>query len=252
MRLIKKIARAFIRETACSNPQVSIDQPSRSLSANTLEIWDSVRPFTMTSLERVAALCDSIDYIVRNGIAGQIVECGVWKGGSAMAAMLRLKQNGEISREFALFDTFEGMTLPGEHDRDLKGVSAEQQLAAGPPESNLVWCRSHLDEVLHNISLTGYDKGLISCIKGNVLETIPREGQEEIALLRLDTDFYDSTLHELRHLYHHVAPGGVVIIDDYGHWRGCQKAVDEFFEAEPFRPLMHSIDYTGRIFVKPN
>ena len=71
---------------------------------------------------------------------------------------------------------------------------------------------------------------------------------ERIALLRIDTDWYESTRHELVHLYPRLSPGGVLIIDDYGHWQGARKAVDEYFQAGLF---LNHIDYTGRLAIKP-
>jgi hypothetical protein len=73
---------------------------------------------------------------------------------------------------------------------------------------------------------------------------------EQIAVLRLDTDFYESTRHELRHLYPRLVHGGVLIIDDYGHWAGARKAVDEYIAEEGIRLLLNRIDYTGRIAIK--
>jgi hypothetical protein len=112
-----------------------------------------------------------------------------------------------------------------------------------------VWCYSSLDEVRSNMVRTGYPVDRMRFVKGKVEDSIPGQAPAQIALLRLDTDFYESTYHELRHLYPRLAPGGVLIIDDYGHWAGARKATDQYF-AELGRPvLLQRIDYTGRLAI---
>ena len=91
----------------------------------------------------------------------------------------------------------------------------------------------------------------VHLIKGMVEQTIPHDAPDQIALLRLDTDWYESTAHELKHLYPRLANRGIMIIDDYGHWQGARMAVDEFIQAQDFKPFLHRIDYTGRLIVKP-
>src|SRR5437899_1648125 len=89
----------------------------QDLDKETLSIIERVRPFTMTSDERLAALCISVAYVVQHAIAGDFVECGVWKGGSTMAAALTFSAAGDTSRRLHLFDTFEGMSEPTDADR---------------------------------------------------------------------------------------------------------------------------------------
>jgi O-methyltransferase len=214
--------------------------------AATIKIIEQVGPFTQTSPERIFALKNAIEYVIKNDIAGDIVECGIWKGGSMMAAALTLLNLG-VKRRLYLFDTFAGMTTPTAVDRDLYGRSALQNLQEGMRESNNV----SLDEVRANLRSTGYDESLITYVRGPVEETLPNNAPETIAILRLDTDWHESTYHELQHLFPRVSGGGVLIIDDYGHWGGAQRAVDEFFAAIKLPLLLNRIDYTGRICVKP-
>jgi hypothetical protein len=108
-----------------------------------------------------------------------------------------------------------------------------------------------LEEVVGNLASTGYPVERSYFIKGLVEETVPDQAPARIALLRLDTDWYRSTLHELDHLFHRISPGGVLIVDDYGHWRGAKEAVDEFFSGSGVHLLLNRIDYTGRIAVVP-
>lgn len=212
--------------------------------------WQAVSPFTMTSPERVNALCAAVRYIVRARILGDIVECGVWKGGSMMAAARTLLKEGDGDRRLNLFDTFEGMPPPGTADVSIDGDSAAQLLAVAPKQ-DLVWAHSPLEEARKAVLSTGYDPKKIAFVKGRVEETIPSRAPAKIALLRLDTDWYESTRHELIHLYPRLVSGGVLIIDDYGHWKGARKAVDEYLKENSIQLLLNRVDYTGRIALKP-
>lgn len=211
--------------------------------ASDIEIIRAVEPYTMTSTERIHALVHAVRHVVRNRIAGDMVECGVWKGGSVMAMALTLLQLGERDRSLYLFDTFSGMTPPSDVDVDYQGQQAQVILDA-------VRCEASQQEVENAVFSTGYDREKIHFVPGRVEETIPAYAPESIALLRLDTDWYESTQHELVHLFPRLARGGVIIIDDYGHWRGARQAVDEYLAQHEIPLLLHRIDYTGRIGVK--
>jgi predicted O-methyltransferase YrrM len=204
----------------------------------------AVSAYTMTSPERVRAVAEGIRYVTQNSIPGAIVECGVWRGGSTMAAALALRAAGDTSRELFLFDTFEGMSAPEGADVDIRGTHADRSA----PERS---CAASLEDVKQNLASTGYPAERVRYVKGKVEDTIPAGAPQAIALLRLDTDWYASTLHELRHLYPRLARGGVLIIDDYGHWQGARQAVDEYFQQLSPRPMLSRIDYTGRVCVKP-
>jgi len=208
-----------------------------------IEIIRAVEPYTMTSTERIHALVHAVRHIVRNRIAGDMVECGVWKGGSVMAMALTLLQLGERGRSLYLFDTFSGMTAPSDVDVDYQGQQARVILDA-------VRCEASQQEVEKAVFSTGFEREKIHFVPGRVEETIPDRAPASIALLRLDTDWYESTQHELLHLFPRLARGGVIIIDDYGHWRGARQAVDEYIAQNQIPLLLHRIDYTGRIGVK--
>jgi O-methyltransferase len=213
-------------------------------------IIDKVRPFTMTSEERISSLCHAVRYIVRANIPGDIVECGVWRGGSTMAAALALIGEGDTSRTLHLFDTFTGMTPPTDADRAAQsGVSAAKLLETSE-KSSYVWAYASIDEVRANLASVQYPASRVRLVEGKVEDTIPAEAPSTIALLRLDTDWYESTRHELIHLYPRLALGGVLIIDDYGFWEGARKAVDEYIGANRLPILLNRIDDTGRIAVK--
>lgn len=218
-------------------------------------IWEKVQPYTMTSRERAFALWSAVNTVVDNRIPGAFVECGVWKGGSSMLIALTLQSRGIVDRELFLFDTFDGMTAPGPADLDLEDQPAAALMAGsrGDEVAELVRAAAPLEGVRAAMESTGYDMRLVRFIKGDVRQTLIRTQTLGVALLRLDTDFYDSTMAELLALYPRLAQGGVLIVDDYGHWQGAQKAVDEYFAdpKTPFaRPMLWAIDYTGRGGVK--
>lgn len=235
------------------------DGPTSPLQTYEPEIQAAVAaalPYTMTSAERVVATADAVAYVTRRGLAGALVECGVWRGGSVLAMIKVLQQLGVDDRDIFLFDTFEGMTKPTEADTSVYDPPALEtwESSAGAGQVAWDWAFSdrvfNLEEVRKRILMSGYPKERLHFIKGAVEDTLPAKAPVEIAVLRLDTDWYESTRHELTHLYPRLALGGVLIIDDYGHWKGAQRAVDEYF-SETAQPLLLSrIDYTGRIGVK--
>jgi O-methyltransferase len=228
---------------------LKIDQ---AYSPGELEIITKVKPFTATSVERIVTLVNVVNYLSKNQIAGDFVECGVWRGGSMMAAMLALLQRGDTSRHFYLFDTYEGMTPPTDKDITFDGNRAADLLAATEKkEGPNYWCIASLEDVQKNVYSTGYPKDKIHFIKGRVEDTLPAKSPAQIALLRLDTDWYDSTHHELVHLYPLLCANGALVLDDYGHWQGSRRAVDEYFAAQTFAPLLTKLDFTGRLIIKP-
>jgi hypothetical protein len=214
------------------------------LSPERRELFARVGPYTQTSLERVATLADAVEYVIAANVAGDFVECGVWRGGSSMAIALTLLRLGATDRRLWLYDTFGRMPTPGERDRDYAGRPVAGQEATMLGDAGL-----SLPDVQAAMRSTGYPEQQISYVQGRVEDTIPSGAPARIALLRLDTDWYESTRHELEHLYPRVSTGGVLIIDDYGHFAGARQAVDEYFAGAPI--LLARVDYTGRMAVKP-
>jgi O-methyltransferase len=212
------------------------------------EFWplhDRVRPMTMTSVARMYALWSAVGHVHANGIPGDIVECGVWKGGSSMLAALTLQELGATERRLWMYDTYEGMPEPVAVD----GEQADQVYRAGRGE--LAFAYSSFDEVRANMAATMWPDDQLVMVRGKVEDTIPETVPASIAILRLDTDWYESTKHELLHLYPRLEPGGVLIIDDYGYWAGARTAVDEWLASVDDPPLLVRLDDTGRMAVKP-
>src|SRR6476620_5967336 len=132
-----------------------------------------VRPYTMTSPERIRALCSAVRYIEESGIQGAVVECGVWRGGSMMAVARTLSNLGAADRDLYLFDTFEGMTEPGPHDVALSGETAKCLLEqSARTEEDMVWCYAPLERVAQALALTTYPKKSIHLIPGRVEHTL--------------------------------------------------------------------------------
>lgn len=206
-------------------------------------IIETCAPYSMISRDRFENNIDAIDYAERHRLAGDVVEIGVWKGGSMLSMMMASKNYPHFDRQFHLYDTFQGMTAAGEQDKDLNGADAAQLMESNP----FIRCISSLDEVKSTLARHAPTVRAHYHV-GDILKNtfVP----EKIAVLRLDTDWYESTKHELATFYPNVVKGGVVIIDDYGHWKGCQQAVDEFLKTHtvvgPFK-----VDYTGIYFLKP-
>ena len=218
-----------------------------------LQLYERCRDETMTSIERMYALYKATCYIVDRKIAGDFVECGVWRGGSVMLIALTLLSRRCTDRTIWLYDTFAGMTAPSAGDvQEMSGRPASDILAENDrSEDNPFWGIAERSLVEANLRRTQYPIDRFRVIEGDVLTTIPAQAPAEIALLRLDTDWYATTRHELEHLYPRISPNGVVIIDDYGYWRGARKATDDYWASLPDPPLLNRIDFTGRIAVKP-
>jgi O-methyltransferase len=211
-----------------------------------IEDLRAVRPYTMTSNERVIMLMRSVRYVVEHQIPGDIVECGVWRGGSMMAVARALLRAKDTSRRLWLFDTYQGM--PPHRDVDVTWADQTAEDVLRHDGDLLV---ALLEDVQRAVRSTGYNPDRLHFIKGKVEDTIPHHGPEQIALLRLDTDWYESTLHELEHFYPRLPPGGVLIIDDYGCWKGARKAADEYISRHKLPLLLQRIDFTSRFAVKP-
>ncbi|MEV0381660.1 TylF/MycF/NovP-related O-methyltransferase [Nonomuraea sp. NPDC050643] len=232
--------RPALRDVNVEIAKVIAAAPDLHADTEFMEAARRCEGLTLTSPAAQYALWSATRYTVAAGIPGAVVECGVWRGGSMLLSALALL--GEPDRDLYLFDTFDwSWEPPGDQDGPTGGPVAVAQMSAG----------ASAEEVHARIAATGYPAGRIRCVRGLVQETVPGQAPDRIALLRLDTDQYESTRHELRELYPRVSPGGVVLIDDYGKLSGATRATDEYLSELKDQPLLHRIDTQGRIFVKP-
>jgi O-methyltransferase len=219
-------------------------------------IVERALPYTMTSVARLDSVVQSVRHCVRRDVPGAFAECGVWRGGSVLAMILTLQELGAPPRDIHLYDTFEGMTEPTELDTSAVDRPALEIWNEARADGKRAWPEMFGPEVFDEHSVrdtllaTGYPEERIHIVKGRVEDTLPAQAPDALALLRLDTDWYESTRHELHELYPRLADGGVLIIDDYGHWEGARRAVDEYFAEHAPPLLLNRIDYTGRVAVK--
>ncbi|HEY1754069.1 MAG TPA: TylF/MycF/NovP-related O-methyltransferase [Bryobacteraceae bacterium] len=224
----------------------AIGRPALDMEPEFIASFEACKPYTSTSVERMYALFQATRYIARCGIPGAIVECGVWRGGSMMLSALTLRQLGVTDRAIYMYDTYAGMAEPEEKD----GFEAARGWRSKQKRSHNDWCYAPLQEVRKNMAATGYPPDKIRFIEGKVEDTIPEVIPDQIALLRLDTDWYASTHHELEHLFPRLSRTGVLLLDDYGHWRGARDAVNDYIETHRIPFLLQRIDYSGRLAIK--
>ena len=254
-RFASAASRALRRRGREHAPAARATDVLATLTAEDRSIVERALPDTMTGVARLVALVDAVRYCVRAGVEGDFAECGVWRGGSVIAMVETLQALGVTDRDIHLYDTFEGMTEPTEHDVSTFAPPAISEWRDAVARSERPWpglfgeTAFSEEQVRQAVLATGYPEHRFHFVRGRVEDTLPLHAPERIALLRLDTDWYESTRVELEILYPRLVDGGVLIIDDYGHWDGCRLAVDEYFATRP-AILMTRIDYTGRLAVK--
>ncbi len=204
-----------------------------------------VKPFTMTSEERIIALFESLEYVRINNIEGDFVECGVWKGGNILGMMEYLSYHNMVDKKVWIYDTFEGMTKPEDNDIDFNNTKANDIIDS-------IRCHSSLDEVKINLSSSSLPNDRLVYVIGDICETLNYEKNipNKISILRLDTDWYKSTKKEMEILYPKLINDGVLIVDDYGHWKGSKKAVDDYIIDQKLNLKIEKIDYTGIKIIK--
>jgi len=242
------------RQPAAPESQES-DRLFKAATAEDRRIVQRAFPYTMTGPARLFALVEAVRYCNRRGLDGAFAECGVWRGGSVMAMILTLQDLGVSDRDIYLYDTFEGMTKPTEADTSSVALPALPAWEEAERSGDKAWSelfdpeQVSVDGVRRTLLTTGYPEERLHLVPGPVEDTVPGTAPDRLALLRLDTDWYESTRHELEHLYPRLLEGGVLILDDYGHWEGARKAVDEYFDGAE-RPLLTPVDYACRFAIK--
>lgn len=215
-----------------------------------IELYEQCRPYTKVARERCYALYLAVRYAVAHSTMGDMVECGVWKGGCSMLIAHTLLTLNDTSRTIWLYDTFEGMSEPTTDDISTNsGIDAVKEWNKHNRTDGDFWCEASLEEVRNNMNRTGYPPERIKFVKGKVEDTIPMTVPVAIALLRLDTDWYESTYHEMKYLYPLISNGGTLVLDDYGSWNGARKAVDQYLH-ESHTPLLLVKTHNGRVGVK--
>ena len=229
---------------------VEMDQMFPDVEDEFKELKAKCQPFTMTTVESLYYTYRSVKHVIENNIPGDFIECGVWKGGNTMMVALTLEKLKVTDRKIYLYDTFEGMSAPTEKDISYKDEDAKVEWSESQKDSHNEWCYSSLDEVKQNLYSTGYPEDNLIFVKGKVEDSIPGTIPDQIAILRLDTDWFESTYHELIHLYPLLNKGGFLIIDDYGYWKGAREAVDKYFKDNDVKIFMNRLDNSARAGIK--
>lgn len=241
---VRFLSQSILRRKREVTPEsLVMDPPEEDLVA-------AIQPYTMTSSAAILAVLDSVRYVTRHHIPGAIVECGVWRGGSMMAAAHGLMESQDL-RDLFLFDTFAGMPEPTGADLDPSGTRASELLARDRTRTTHIWALAELDEVRRNLFTTGYPTDRIHFVPGRIERTLTVTTPSPIALLRVDVDWYEGTRSALENLIPVVSPGGVLIFDDYGYWSGARKAIDEYIESSGLPLLLTRIDENVRLAVMP-
>jgi O-methyltransferase len=221
-------------------------------SIHEVDLINNVKNFSMTDLKNLYLSTQAVKYVFEKNIEGDIVECGVWRGGNIIIFKSLCKKY-KLRKKIFAFDTFEGMTTSTKIDLTHKGEKASDLLKKSSITKNYgdnIWCYASLDDVKKNIVNLAGSIANINFIKGDVCETLKVTSNlpKKISILRLDTDFYESTKIELETLYPLLQEGGLLIIDDYGYWKGSKKAVDEYFcKSYQFK---HVVNGTCRMIIK--
>tara|TARA_Y100001968_G_scaffold315855_1_gene342948 strand:+ start:1108 stop:1899 length:792 start_codon:yes stop_codon:yes gene_type:complete len=208
---------------------------------------------TMCSIKRLWAAISATKYVIREKIDGDIIECGVWRGGCSIAMAKTIKRFNS-NKKIILYDTFAGMTRPTEDDVKAKnGRNALKKFNDLNTEGYNKWCYASVEEVKASfkkyglLDIASFRKGDISAVLKDNKDDLPTK----ISLLRLDTDWYESTKDEMEILYPKVSKNGILLVDDYGSWEGARKAIDEYFlNSDSPIPMQWVTDYTGRGYVK--
>lgn len=251
MGVIAEVVNALLRPTGYVMLK-QVAMTNYDFEKEYLPLAEQCAPYTLTTPERLYNLHLAVKYVVQHQIPGDFVECGVWKGGSSMMIALTLRSLGVTDRRLHLFDTYEGMTAPTAEDiRARDGASALEQYKGRVADGRDTWIKIPLEDVRANMARTGYPSEHVQFIKGPVEQTIPGAAPDRISLLRLDTDWYESTRHEFEHLYPRLSPLGVLIVDDYGYWQGARQATDEYLRRHALPLLLQRVDNTCRVAIKP-
>ena len=213
--------------------------------------------YSMTGFERMFFLIKALKQIKIDNIEGDFVECGVWKGGNLILFQKIIEKLNFKNRKIFAYDTFSGMSQPGSFDLNVnneKAATIVNKLKKKGVDSkkNIILTECDLKDVKKNFKENTKKNNNLICIKGEVEKTlkIKKNLPKKISLLRLDTDWYQSTKTELEVLFPLLSKNGILIIDDYGYWKGSKKAVDEYFKYKKIN--LFKIDYTARYLFKRN
>jgi O-methyltransferase len=235
---VKNTLKRIINRTGHRLARTRTDGLPLDFSDDDACLVETVSPYTMTSPEAIRHLRDCVHYVSARGIPGAFVECGVWKGGSSMVAAITFKELGD-HRDVYLIDAFD---LPIPPPMDLDTEHGGNRVFGGATETKPYWAAVTAKAVAGHMKLTAYPENHVHIVKGLIADVVPYRTPDSISVLRLDTDTYESTIHNLRHLYPRLSDGGILILDDYGSHAGIRQAVSEYFNDPTTAPLIQRVD----------
>jgi O-methyltransferase len=196
---------------------------------------DVVKPYTMARLDQIRLLMELCQRVEDENIPGDMVECGVWRGGSA-AVLASFAARSRFNRKTWLFDSFQGHPFPTKEDAVSKGGQAAVNVGGFKTLVETV------EEVLH---LVDADMTRVKIVKGWFKNTFPSTFIPQIAILSLDSDWYESEKLAINKFYDYIVPGGFLYSDDFYWWPGCHKAISEFFKSRNIHPVLHQLGETS-------
>ena len=232
----------------------SLDFQYPEYTKEELKIIETAKLFTMTSYQKLNCLLRSIQHVNNKNLEGDFVECGVWKGGNLILFKNMMTKLNITNKSIYAFDTFEGMSKPTDIDVDIRfnKQKAYDVMKNSVKDYNIHNIHSYypIEKVRENLINNCNEIENIKLIKGDVLKTllISENIPDKISILRLDTDWYESTKIELEILFPKLVKDGILIIDDYGDYLGCKKAVDDYFKDKKFN--IFKVDSGARMLIK--
>ena len=243
--MIKKILKKIFSDKNNSYQDMIIEMDSKSEA-----LIKASSEYTFKSkLEMWTVIC-CLRNIINQKIDGDIVETGVWKGGT-LILVKKILEDYEAKKKIIGFDTFEGgFEKPSELDKKIRYGFKEKGNLYNKTFNYKKFETSSLNNTLSNIKKNCKNIEELYLIKGKIENTLEKENIKKISLLMLDTDYYESTKFALEKLYDKVSQNGIIYIDDYGNWKGAKQAVDEFFEKKKINPFLIRTSSASRIFIK--
>lgn len=251
---LKRTVKLFLRDRGLEVSAVSVRGKERLpgyVEQEFRALYQKYHDVTMVPWSGLYSAYKAVRYLIDAGVEGDIVECGVWKGGCVALMMEVFHNAGQTDRQFYLYDTFEGMTKPSDADVHFSGAQFAVPQYEAKQKKGQAWSHGSLQAVRETLERTSYPQDKVVIVEGDVVQTLESTRPESIALLRLDTDWYESTRAEMAHLYPLLMEKGIFICDDYGSWRGSYQAVEEYFQAHDVQMYLHvDTAYGGATGVK--
>ena len=236
LELLKKVLSGTL-----FGPEPDVNEPNRSVYvASFFDHYIKGHAVTMLPVGRLDNLQVCVAEIVREGIPGDLIETGIWRGGATIFMRALLEAYGDESRAVWAADSFEGLPEPDAERFPKESASYHHPIVVRHSRRLAV----SLEEVRANFAAYGLLDDRVHFLKGWFKDTLPTAPIDKLALVRLDGDYYESTLDALTSLYDKLSPGGIIIIDDYGEddWTNCRQAVDEFRKRRGIREPLIPVD----------